>query len=196
MPKEEDFLQHILASPDDDTPRRIFADWLMERGDPRGDFIQVQCRLAVLSDDAPDWVALKRRERELLAQHEKQWSQGRVMGVREWRFRRGFIEDVRLTGTGFLSQANYLFSNNPIRRVRIDTNPAFIPRLAACPGLSRLSGLAVGHHLGNVAVGSLWKSPGPVAATGPGDFARSGFQSHLRPWGAGAGRVTPDQGID
>ena len=39
----EEFIQEILANQDDDTPRLIFADWLEERGDPRGEFIRVQC---------------------------------------------------------------------------------------------------------------------------------------------------------
>src|SRR5262249_38667449 len=30
------FLADILAHPDDDTPRLVYADWLMERDDPRG----------------------------------------------------------------------------------------------------------------------------------------------------------------
>lgn len=40
------FLGKILESPDDDAPRLVFADWLDERGDPRGEFIQVQVELA------------------------------------------------------------------------------------------------------------------------------------------------------
>ena len=32
---ERDFIVEILANPDDDVPRLIFADWLDERSDPR-----------------------------------------------------------------------------------------------------------------------------------------------------------------
>jgi hypothetical protein len=32
-------------------PRLILADWLEERGDPRADFIRVQCELAAGVDD-------------------------------------------------------------------------------------------------------------------------------------------------
>lgn len=36
----------ILAAPDDDTPRLVFADWLDEHGEPeRAEFIRVQCEL-------------------------------------------------------------------------------------------------------------------------------------------------------
>ena len=44
----EAFLQRIRAYPDDDAPRLVFADWLDEQGDPRGDFIRVQVALAQL----------------------------------------------------------------------------------------------------------------------------------------------------
>jgi len=40
------FLDAIRGRPDDDAPRLIFADWLDEQGDPRGEFIRVQCALA------------------------------------------------------------------------------------------------------------------------------------------------------
>src|SRR2546422_761256 len=43
------FLRAICAHPDDDGPRLVYADWLDERGDPRGEFIRVQCGLAKLS---------------------------------------------------------------------------------------------------------------------------------------------------
>jgi uncharacterized protein (TIGR02996 family) len=36
----------VLADPNNDDPRRVYADWLAERGDPRGEFIAVQCELA------------------------------------------------------------------------------------------------------------------------------------------------------
>lgn len=43
------FLVAIIAAPDDDTPRLVFADWLQERGeDARAEFIRVQCELARL----------------------------------------------------------------------------------------------------------------------------------------------------
>ena len=40
---EEELLAAVFAAPDDDAPRRVYADWLLERGDPRGEFIQLQC---------------------------------------------------------------------------------------------------------------------------------------------------------
>ncbi|HEY6033088.1 MAG TPA: TIGR02996 domain-containing protein [Kofleriaceae bacterium] len=31
------------SAPDDDRPRMVYADFLQQRGDPRGDFIALQC---------------------------------------------------------------------------------------------------------------------------------------------------------
>jgi uncharacterized protein (TIGR02996 family) len=39
---EEDLLAAIYEHPDDDGPRLVYADWLQERDDPRGEFITLQ----------------------------------------------------------------------------------------------------------------------------------------------------------
>jgi uncharacterized protein (TIGR02996 family) len=62
MTPDEAFFQAILDSPDDDTPRLVYADWLEEQGDPRGEFIRLQCLLAKMANDDP-----ARRETELRA---------------------------------------------------------------------------------------------------------------------------------
>jgi len=43
MSQENAFLQAILDDPDNDDLRLVYADWLEERGDPRGEFIRLQC---------------------------------------------------------------------------------------------------------------------------------------------------------
>jgi uncharacterized protein (TIGR02996 family) len=45
------FLQDIKQNPDDDTPRLILADWLEERGDPRGAFLRLE--LEAMRPDLP-----------------------------------------------------------------------------------------------------------------------------------------------
>jgi uncharacterized protein (TIGR02996 family) len=93
------FLAAILARPDDDAPRLVWADALDEVGDPRGEFVRAQCELARLGPGpgapcrgltpaereyhlahcAPcrfprvAWEALRRRERELLDAYEAMW---------------------------------------------------------------------------------------------------------------------------
>ena len=63
---EDEVLDIIASHPGDDAPRLLYADMLKRRGDPRGEFIQVQCTLAKLPPDDPEASALAARERELL----------------------------------------------------------------------------------------------------------------------------------
>ena len=63
MSDEAALLAAILAHPDEDTPRLMFADWLDEHGQPeRAEFIRVQCELA-----QGESHQLRKRESELLA---------------------------------------------------------------------------------------------------------------------------------
>ena len=49
MTTREGLMAAILAAPDDDLPRLVFADWLEENGEAeRAEFIRVQCELAKL----------------------------------------------------------------------------------------------------------------------------------------------------
>ena len=94
MAQDEGFLRAIIEEPDDVGLRLIYADWLEERGDPRGEFIRVQCQLEEIDEYDPRFKELKARERELLAAHEHEWL-GELDGrVSKWIFRRGFVEHV------------------------------------------------------------------------------------------------------
>jgi uncharacterized protein (TIGR02996 family) len=43
---KEPLFAEVLARPDDEAPRLVLADRLIEAGDPRGEFIQLQCAAA------------------------------------------------------------------------------------------------------------------------------------------------------
>src|SRR5437867_9522836 len=94
MAQEEGFLRAIIEEPDDVGLRLIYADWLEERGDPRGEFIRVQCQLEETDEYDPHWTELKARERELLAVHERKWLGALDGRVWKWTFRRGFVEHI------------------------------------------------------------------------------------------------------
>ena len=42
MSDHDFFLAEIFSSLDDDGPRRVYANWLLEQGGPRGEFILLQ----------------------------------------------------------------------------------------------------------------------------------------------------------
>ena len=65
MSLEASFLADIRDHPDDDTPRLIYADWLEERGDPRGEFLRLEVRLRSLPEDDPRGESIRHRLREL-----------------------------------------------------------------------------------------------------------------------------------
>ncbi|MEZ4320897.1 MAG: TIGR02996 domain-containing protein [Myxococcota bacterium] len=44
--QEAALVEAILAAPDEDGPRLVYADWLAEQGDPRGEFITLDVQLA------------------------------------------------------------------------------------------------------------------------------------------------------
>ncbi|HLW64543.1 MAG TPA: TIGR02996 domain-containing protein, partial [Gemmataceae bacterium] len=74
MTEADAFLATILENPDDDAPRLVFADWLDEHGETdRAEFIRVQIELAHDAMEAHRRSFLKRREKELLQAHRKEW---------------------------------------------------------------------------------------------------------------------------
>lgn len=108
-------LDAIHANLADDAPRLVYADELQEAGDPRGEFIAVQCELArlgyavkpaswdwigdALADDDvdPKHIAkLRRRETALLDEHGEAWladakKQNPLYSRSSLRFERGFV---------------------------------------------------------------------------------------------------------
>lgn len=75
-------LRAIHSRPKDDAPRRVYADWLLEREDPRGEFINLQ--LASPSDP--------KRENKLIKAHGKTWlGPFQLKLLRKPVFARGFV---------------------------------------------------------------------------------------------------------
>ena len=68
------FLKAILERVEDDAPRLAYADWLGRRGDPRGEFIRIQCALDKLASDDPREADLVEREVALWKEHGVEWS--------------------------------------------------------------------------------------------------------------------------
>jgi uncharacterized protein (TIGR02996 family) len=159
-------LRAIQDNPDDDSLRLVYADWLEERGDVRGEFIRVQVELARGPGDARRRRKLRRRERELLEQRYREWAgpllaglveeaypELRVLGGRliwnrervwKWMFRRGLVEAVALEALQFLDSADALFRAHPLQEARLVgawSAVETVEKLTALPQLRRLSAL-------------------------------------------------------
>src|SRR5438105_2570154 len=116
-PSRDPFLQQILDRPESDGPRLVDADWLAERGDPRGEYIRLQIALARLPAGDPSAVDLERREQALAERHYKEWTKSFNGKVSRCGFRRGFVEAITLPARAFLEHAPKLFAAAPIRTV-------------------------------------------------------------------------------
>ena len=126
---EAALLAAVLASPDDDAPRLVYADALQQRGDARGEFIALQCELARKSDPA-----LKARADALLERHRAEWVQP-FMGDRHtteiagrkytrttptsWDFHRGFVRGATMAAESFSRLSAGLFAREPVQRVHL-----------------------------------------------------------------------------
>ena len=70
---EAELVAAIAAAPDDDAPRLVYADWLAERGDPRGELIHLQlARAAMLASDERA-AETDKRIAALLEEHRAAW---------------------------------------------------------------------------------------------------------------------------
>ena len=147
MSEHEAFLQGILQAPDDDAPRQVYADWLEERNDPRGEFIRVQCELAKIPIDDPRWDALEQRQWDLLCANEEKWTADIKSLVTEWQFHRGFVDTVSMGARAFVDIAAKLFSRAPIRNVKLTrvgrSGISTAQELGGCPEVGRLRSLAL-----------------------------------------------------
>jgi uncharacterized protein (TIGR02996 family) len=155
-----DFLRLIIADPDADGPRLVYADWLDDQGQhARAEFIRVQCAVALPADE-PRAAALRVRAEILLEQHRVAWGEPLAGLATRWEWVRGFPEVVRLEAKVFLSRGEELFAVAPVRHVELLDVASHLPGLCRCELLERLAALTVaGCPAGNVVAKTLARSP-------------------------------------
>jgi uncharacterized protein (TIGR02996 family) len=187
MTPDEAFLQAVVESPDDDAPRLVYADWLEERGDPRGEFIRVQCRLARLAPGDPRYSKLYRRTDQLWAAHSETWLQPfqRALAERSLSFHalfyghmgvprgplfdRGFLEEVSMAADHFLTLADVLFRLAPVRKAVLYEARDHMSALARSPYPARLKALGLHGQPNNFSPGEFsdyYPVPAWIAAIG------------------------------
>lgn len=153
------FHRLIAAAPEDDAPRLVYADWLEERGDPRGTFIRVQCALARLAEDHPSRRDLEHVEDQLFKTHGAAWAHGIAERVGGFAFRRGMIEEITIRADAFLKHAPHVLNLGTIRTVHVREAADHIDRLARSPYLARVWALGLCYNrLGDDAVRRLARS--------------------------------------
>jgi uncharacterized protein (TIGR02996 family) len=123
--EERALLAGIIANPEEDTPRLVYADWLQEHDQPeRAEYIRLSIQLANLQYGDPDYDTrywqLRAERDPLVTRFVKIWQEefaGRFpkAGGVTFIFSRGFVEEVWCSPTFFLKNAECLLREAPIR---------------------------------------------------------------------------------
>ncbi|MDP1829126.1 MAG: TIGR02996 domain-containing protein [Archangium sp.] len=142
-----DHLDAIAAAPDDDAPRLVCADWLMQRGDPRGEYIAL-CLDQLPTPEKLSRLAAVKAENDWLTPLLGEGAQSfnaRVDGVPE--FTRGFVESVGFFGRD-VANLGAVLRREPITSLRLTsggTGP--LARAGSEPELKRVHTLRLdGRH--------------------------------------------------
>lgn len=119
MQSSDDRLAAIRARPEDDGPRLALAQQLRQRGDPRGEFIELQCAAARgdMGDAARD--ELQARAEALLAAHDEAWHHELGLRPGEATWVRGFVDTVSLTPGRVAAVGERLVRGAPVRGLHL-----------------------------------------------------------------------------
>ena len=134
----EAFESALRKNPHDLAGWCAFADYLMEQGDPRGEFMQTQIALEDESRPKKERDALKKKEAELLKKHEKEW-------VGEWAGKLGGFgaDHGQVDPSG---GKTYAFERGVLTTVNVGTLTVSRARaIVAAPGTEFVRNLFVGN---------------------------------------------------
>lgn len=147
-------LADVLAHPHDDGPRVVLADWLTERGDPRGELIVLQLALARPAIGArayvyrhrgeertEDQAVIEARVTKLLKKHQATWLAPFRPSIRTWRWRRGFADWFEADAAKLLAGLATLAAHTPIAHVKLTGTKGTLPALCARPELMAVESL-------------------------------------------------------
>src|SRR5436309_13148001 len=105
MTDRDALLAAVLADPEDDLPRLVFADWLEETGHPanaaRAAFVRAQVAAERLPPASAERAGLEARAAELFGAYGAGWNRQLPEWV-SWQdtevgYRRGFVEELSTT---------------------------------------------------------------------------------------------------
>lgn len=163
-----EFLGEIARDPDNDAPRLAYAEWLVARKDPRGEFIRNQVTLAGLDPSDPGWAGLKQRETLLLKKHAQAWNAELPPWARHHAptFHRGFPE-IRCQVDDWLRGARDLVKWFPLDRVNMKATATTLSNLASSVELQAARLLDLSYSpLDDASLAELVDSPNLVSLTG------------------------------
>lgn len=143
-PEAQRLFEAIVAAPEQDEPRLVYADWLLARGDRLGELIVAQLQQTHKGDD----VELNRRIAALSSAHRAE-----VIGelpLSKPVFRRGFVEAAEISSSDFVRVGASVFERLPLLTalvIWLEREQAG-PALAGSPLFARLRTLALRYGRG------------------------------------------------
>jgi uncharacterized protein (TIGR02996 family) len=108
MVSESAFIDALRETPDDLALRLVYADWLDDAGDSRGELVRLQCELDRTPLGQPRRNVLCQAIRDLCRDCQSDWLaplKRRVLGWQKARFQFGLVENVVMSPTAFLKHA-------------------------------------------------------------------------------------------
>ena len=138
-------LAEILADPASEAARLVYADHLIELGDPRGELVQAQCKFEKIEWDDPARRVIDERIADLLAMHETAWTRDvRALGfddhLQQVSLRRGFVEKVTLDARDAARLVPILRATTPLRELHVSAkDDAHIDDVGVAANLEALS---------------------------------------------------------
>jgi uncharacterized protein (TIGR02996 family) len=170
------FFAAILAAREDDAPRLALAQFLVDRGDPRGEQIRRACELAALDLDDPTASQLAARCQAM--PQFSFFSGTRYPFLTNHPPRRGFVETIECSIRDFIAYGEQLMQDAPILEYLARGAAGEGPLLAACPTLARLRRLDLRWYDDRAAIvasphlqGTLHELRLPVRLASAGDVA-------------------------
>lgn len=144
-PSEQEVWEQILREPEREEPRWRYARLLKERGDPYGEFIEMQLKQAQLQRDGDhdmaESVRLSSESDRLLRQHGAEWAKAVAPLVKEYSFQRGFPEIVTLDADEFVRRAEAIYRVAPVVHVALDKAKGALGEVCASPHMDRILAL-------------------------------------------------------
>lgn len=138
------FIREIAMKPDDVTTRLIYADWLDEHNDPRGEHIRLECA-AARSPDSEEAFALRAMSYQLQQEYRHEWVQALGPGVMWHNFRLGLIDDIVIRSNDLIANNGMSLRYAPVTKLGINLWLEHVRPFAELDSLSYVAHLRLGH---------------------------------------------------
>jgi uncharacterized protein (TIGR02996 family) len=148
MVSESAFIDALRETPDDLALRLVYADWLDDAGDSRGELVRLQCELDRTPLGQPRRNVLCQAIRDLCRDCQSDWLaplKRRVLGWQKARFQFGLVENVVMSPTAFLKHAEAgLFEEMPyLVGVCLEGSEKPMDKALASPYIAQLQSLTL-----------------------------------------------------